>query len=174
MTDETHAAPSPLDRAADAISVASDFGVVWIAVCVLQVLTRRRGLADAVTRLAAAGFVSLALTRILKHHFGVERDLDDAMARRARTPTSSRFPSGHTLAAFTAAIVLPTSGVGRAAASAFAAKVAWARVRVGHHEPGDVLAAAAPTAAPARTSPARTEPVRRPPTLGGAREERRD
>jgi len=147
MTDETHAAPSPLDRAADAISVASDFGVVWIAVCVLQVLTRRRGLADAVTRLAAAGFVSLALTRILKHHFGVERDLDDAMARRARTPTSSRFPSGHTLAAFTAAIVLPTSGVGRAAASAFAAKVAWARVRVGHHEPGDVLAGAAVGAA---------------------------
>ena len=46
------------------------------------------------------------------------------------------------LAAFTAALTVPTRPAGRAVAMAFAALVAWARVRVGHHRTIDVLAGA--------------------------------
>jgi membrane-associated phospholipid phosphatase len=135
------------DRVADAVSIASDFGAAWIVVAVLQVVLGRSSIAEATRRLASAGVASLVLTRVLKHHFGVPREPVANDGTFARTPTSTSFPSGHTLAAFTSAIVVPTSSRGRALGVAFASLVAWARVRVGHHRPEDVLAGAAVGAA---------------------------
>lgn len=141
--DAATAAPrSSIDHLADAVSIASDFGIVWVAVSALKVLAGRSTTAGAIRRLAAAGFTSLALTRVLKHYFAVPRAELDASATRARTPTSSSFPSGHTLAAFASALVIPTSRRGRIAALSFAVLVAWSRVRVGHHQPADVAAGA--------------------------------
>jgi membrane-associated phospholipid phosphatase len=139
---QTSDAEPAASRLADAVSIASDFGAVWIAVCLVQVLARRSTPADAVRRLGIAGITSLVLTRWLKHRYAVPRD-DGAPDTLARTPTSSRFPSGHTLAAFVSAIALPRSVVGRWLAIGFASLVAWARVRVGHHRLVDVLAGAA-------------------------------
>lgn len=137
-------APSTSSRVADAASIASDFGVVWIAVAVAQVLLRRATPLNAARRLGFAGVASLVLTRWLKHHFAVPRtELDEGASTLARTPTSDRFPSGHTLTAFVAALTIPTRPVGRALAVAFATLVAWARVRVGHHRAVDVVAGAA-------------------------------
>jgi len=141
-TTATGEEPSAADRVADAVSIASDFGIAWVALCALQVLTGRRGAAEALRRLAAAGFTSLALTRILKHHFGIDRDVAAVEGLRARAPSSSRFPSGHTLAAFAAAMALPRTTAGRLGATAAATTVAWSRVRVGHHRPEDVAAGA--------------------------------
>jgi len=133
-------APTP-NRLADAVSIASDFGIAWIAVALVQVLFKRSTPLDAARRLGIAGTVSLALTRWLKHRYAVPRG-EPMSPTLARVPSSGRFPSGHTLAAFTAALTVPTRPTGRAIAVAFAALVAWARVRVGHHRTVDVLAGA--------------------------------
>ena len=137
--DDLRTAP---DRLADAVSIASDFGVAWIAIAVTQVATRRATPRDAARRLAAAGIVSLVLTRWLKHRYAVPRT-GTLGVTRARTPSSDRFPSGHTLAAFTAALCVPRARWSRVVALGFAGLVAWARVRVGHHRPIDVVAGAA-------------------------------
>lgn len=128
-------------RVAEVVSAASDFGAIWVVVAVLQVLSRRATPRQALTRLGAAGVVSLVLTRWLKHRYAVPRS-PTAPTSIARTPTSDRFPSGHTLAAFTAALTVPRHPLGRALALAVATLVAWARVRVGHHRVVDVVAGA--------------------------------
>jgi len=138
---ERGATTSP-SRLADAVSIASDFGAVWTLVALAQVLTRRSSLRHAAQRLGMAGVVSLVLTRSLKHRYAVPRAETDA-ASLARTPSSDRFPSGHTLAAFVAALTVPRRPAGRALAVAFAVLVAWSRVRVGHHRTVDVVAGAA-------------------------------
>ncbi|HEY8080825.1 MAG TPA: phosphatase PAP2 family protein [Acidimicrobiales bacterium] len=139
----TEAPPSTTDRVADAVSVASDFGAIWVAVSVVQVLTGRSSARAAVRRLGAAGVLSLVLTRWLKHRYAVPREGGPSSTTLARTPRSPTFPSGHTLAAFVSALVIPTGNRGRQAAVLLAALVAWARVRVGHHRPVDVAAGAA-------------------------------
>jgi undecaprenyl-diphosphatase len=142
--DEAAPAPTAAHRIADAVSIASDFGAAWVVVSAGQVLTRRSTALDAARRLGIAGVASLVLTRWLKHRFAVPRsDAPAPTSTMARPPISSRFPSGHALAAFCAALVVPRSPVGRALAVGFASLVAWARVRVGHHLPVDVLAGAA-------------------------------
>ena len=139
--DPTRDVDSTPNRVADAVSIASDFGIAWIVVAFLQVVFKRSTPLDAARRLGIAGTVSLALTRYLKHRYAVPRG-EVVAPTLARVPTSGRFPSGHTLAAFTAALTVPTRPAGRAVAMAFAALVAWARVRVGHHRTIDVLAGA--------------------------------
>ena len=128
---------------AGAVSMASDFGALWVAVSAAQVLAGRSSAGAALRRLGASGITSLVLTRLLKHHFGVPRRDDVAPTSRARTPSSSGFPSGHTLAAFVSAIVLPRTRRGRVIALVVASLVGWSRVEVGHHRPADVLAGAA-------------------------------
>jgi undecaprenyl-diphosphatase len=140
--DET-SAPAAGSAIADALSIASDFGVAWTALALVQVATRRATPRDAALRLGAAGVVSLVLTRWLKHRYAIPRGAVTTRRSAARTPSSERFPSGHTLAAFTAALVVPRTTAGRLAGLGFAAGVAWARVRVGHHRPVDVVAGAA-------------------------------
>lgn len=130
----------PVTRLADAVSVASDFGAIFVLGTLVELLRRRRP-AESLGRLAAAGFASLVVTRTLKHYFGVTRTVPSSPGL-ARTPSSPGFPSGHTLAAFTSALVLPRTRWGRAIGLCFAAAVAWARVRVGHHRVADVVAGA--------------------------------
>jgi membrane-associated phospholipid phosphatase len=142
-SDETipHDAASTPRRVAEVLSAASDFGAIWVVVALLQVLSRRATPRQAATRLGAAGIVSLVLTRWLKHRYAVPR-APAAPTSVARTPTSDRFPSGHTLAAFTAALTVPRRPFGRVLALAVATLVGWARVRVGHHRVVDVVAGA--------------------------------
>ena len=59
-----------------------------------------------------------------------------------RTPTSSSFPSGHTLAAFCTAFVLADSDAGTAANVGFATAVAASRVHLRAHHPTDVIGGA--------------------------------
>lgn len=142
QTDDTSTSTDAVQRLADVVSVASDFGAVWVVVSVLQVLRRRQSIREALVRLGAAGVVSLVLTRSLKHHFAVPREPVDERPSIARTPSSPSFPSGHTLAAFTSALTIPLTRSGRLLAVTFATIVAWSRVRVGHHRPADVVAGA--------------------------------
>jgi undecaprenyl-diphosphatase len=130
-----------IDRAAAVISNLADYGLVWVLLAGLK--ARRRG-ADrrrAIVALAAAGFSSLIVSRTVKA--AVERQRpEDHIDATVRSPTSSSFPSGHTLAAFCTAFVLGDSEAGTAANVAFAAAVAVSRVHLRAHHPTDVIGGA--------------------------------
>jgi undecaprenyl-diphosphatase len=67
---------------------------------------------------------------------------DDHLDVAVRAPTSSSFPSGHTLAAFCTAFVLAESDAQTAANVGFATAVAASRVHLRAHHPSDVVGGA--------------------------------
>jgi undecaprenyl-diphosphatase len=133
---------SGFDRAASVISNLADYGFVWV---LLAGLKGRRSGPDrrrAVVALGAAGMSSLVVSRAAKA--AVERQRpDEQVDALVRAPSSSSFPSGHTLAAFCTAIVLPDSPAGTLACVGFASAVAASRVHLRAHHATDVLGGAA-------------------------------
>ena len=105
---------------------------------------RRRGpnRRRAVFALATAGFSSLIVSRIVKAAVARERP-EDHLEATVRTPTSTSFPSGHTLAAFCTAFVLGDSDRQTVANVGFATAVAASRVHLRAHHPTDVIGGAA-------------------------------
>jgi len=95
----------------------------------------------AVVALAAAGFSSLFVNRAVKAAVARERP-DEHVEATVRTPSSSSFPSGHTLAAFCTAFVLAENDAQTAAYVGFAAAVAASRVHLRAHHPSDVVGGA--------------------------------
>ena len=130
-----------VDRAAAVVSNLADYGIVWVLLALVK--GRRRGpdRRRAVTSLGAAGVASLALVRASKTVVARQRP-EEHLDARVRTPTSSSFPSGHTLAAFCTAFVLPDTGSQTAAFVGFAGAVAASRVHLRAHHPSDVLGGA--------------------------------
>ena len=94
------------------------------------------------TALATAGFSSLIVSRVVKQAVARQRP-DDHLAAAVRAPSSSSFPSGHTLAAFCTAFVLGETDVQTAANVGFATAVAASRVHLRAHHATDVLGGAA-------------------------------
>lgn len=132
------------DRLAGALSVASDYGAVWVLLAAVKARRpgpRRR---RAVAALGLAGTVSYGVNRAVKRAVGRQRPggAGAVGSLPVRAPTSSSFPSGHTLAAFCASVSLPESGPGIAAAVTFAAAVAASRVHLRAHHASDVLGGA--------------------------------
>jgi len=68
---------------------------------------------------------------------------DEHLTAAVRAPSSSSFPSGHTLAAFCTAFILADTDAGTAANVGFATAVAASRVHLRAHHPTDVLGGAA-------------------------------
>ncbi len=131
-----------VDRGAAAVSNLADYGLIWVVLAGLKARRRGPDRRRAVVALAAAGFSSLIVSRIVKR--GVERQRpDEHLDATVRTPTSSSFPSGHTLAAFCTAFVLADSDAETAAYVGFATAVAASRVHLRAHHPTDVLGGAA-------------------------------
>jgi undecaprenyl-diphosphatase len=135
------------DTAAAALSNLGDYGFAWAVVAAVK--GRRPGPARrrAVRALAVAGVTSYAVNATAKRAVGRDRpdDPSGAVAGTAvpvRRPTSSSFPSGHTLAAFCTATVLADTPKERAAYLAFAAAVAASRVHLRAHHATDVLGGA--------------------------------
>jgi undecaprenyl-diphosphatase len=95
-----------------------------------------------VVSLAAAGFSSLVVNQVVKDAVSRQRP-DDHLTAAVRTPSSSSFPSGHTLAAFCTAFVLGETDTQTAANVGFATAVAASRVHLRAHHPTDVLGGAA-------------------------------
>jgi undecaprenyl-diphosphatase len=132
----------PVDRAATIISNLADYGLVWVALAALKARRRGPNRRRAVVGLAAAGFSSLLVSRAAKQAVARERP-DDHLDAAVRTPSSSSFPSGHTLAAFCTAFVLADSDAQTAVNVGFAAAVAASRVHLRAHHPTDVIGGAA-------------------------------
>lgn len=134
------------DRAAAAVSALADYGLVWVLLAGAKARhpgpSRRR----AVLALGAAGVTSYLLNRAAKQLAGRQRPpaaaTDAERARLVRRPTSTSFPSGHVLAAYCAAIVVPEGRAGRVAALCFATAVAASRVHLQDHHASDVLSGA--------------------------------
>jgi undecaprenyl-diphosphatase len=130
-----------VDRAAASLSNLSDYGLIWVLLALINMRRpgpRRR---RTVVALGSAGFASLGVSRLVKQQVERARP-EEHLEASVRTPTSSSFPSGHTLAAFCTAMVLPESEAGRMAAVGFASAVAASRVHLRAHHPTDVLGGA--------------------------------
>jgi undecaprenyl-diphosphatase len=130
-----------VDRTAAIVSNLADYGLIWVALALLK--ARRRGphRRRAVVALAAAGFSSLIVSRAVKDVVARQRP-DDHVPAFVRVPSSSSFPSGHTLAAFCTAFVLGETDAQTAANVGFASAVAASRVHLRAHHPTDVLGGA--------------------------------
>ncbi|HVC15042.1 MAG TPA: phosphatase PAP2 family protein [Acidimicrobiales bacterium] len=138
------------DVAASALSNLSDHGVVWVLTAGWA--ARRPGLRRrrAVVTLAFAGISSYGVNRALKRAAARSRpEVGETTfdPRFVRAPSSSSFPSGHTLASFCTAVVLPDAIAGRRVALGFATAVAASRVHLRAHHTSDVLAGAVAGAA---------------------------
>ncbi len=130
-----------IDRVAAVVSNLADYGFVWVLLAGLKARRGGAGRRRAVVGLAAAGFSSMLVSRAVKA--AVERQRpDDHLDANVRAPSSSSFPSGHTLAAFCTAFVLPDSDAGRVATVGFATAVAASRVHLRAHHPTDVIGGA--------------------------------
>ncbi len=130
-----------IDRAAAVVSNLADYGLVWVLLAGLKARRRGPDRRRAVVALGLAGFSSLLVNRTVKAAVERERP-EDHLAAVVRTPTSSSFPSGHTLAAFCTAFVLSDSDAQTAANVGFAAAVAASRVHLRAHHPSDVIGGA--------------------------------
>jgi membrane-associated phospholipid phosphatase len=130
-----------VDRAASVVSNLADYGLIWVLLAGLKARRRGPDRRRAVVALGVAGFSSLVVSRTVKA--AVERQRpEEHLAAAVRTPTSSSFPSGHTLAAFCTAFVLGDSDTGTAVNIGFASAVAASRVHLRAHHPTDVAGGA--------------------------------
>jgi undecaprenyl-diphosphatase len=172
---------TPADPWLRRLTTAADHGRVWMAVGAL--LACRRG---ALRRGAVRGLASMAVSSglvntALKPVFGRRRpDLGARPVHRLlqQTMTTQSFPSGHSSSAgaFVTGVALECPAAG-AVLAPLAATVAYSRVHVGVHYPGDVVAGLAVGAAvavggrhwwPVRpTAPARVRTTCSAPALPG-------
>ena len=130
------------DRAAAVLSNLADYGLIWVVLAGVKARRRGPGRRRAVVGLAAAGFSSLIVNRIVKDAIARERP-EEHLVASVRSPSSSSFPSGHTLAAFCTAFVLADTDAQIVANVGFAAAVAASRVHLRAHHPTDVIGGAA-------------------------------
>jgi undecaprenyl-diphosphatase len=129
------------DRAAAVVSNLADYGLIWVVLAGLKARRRGPDRRRAVVALATAGFSSLIVSRMVKK--AVERQRpEDHLSAAVRAPSTSSFPSGHTLAAFCTAFILGDSDAGTAANVGFATAVAASRVHLRAHHPSDVIGGA--------------------------------
>jgi membrane-associated phospholipid phosphatase len=132
------------DMAAAVVSNLADYGYVWVALALWK--ARRPGppRRRAVLALAGAGVASYGVNKVAKHLVGRGRPAAAVANSRmaVRRPTSSSFPSGHTLAAFCTAMVLTEGAAQTASALGFAGAVAASRVHLGAHHASDVVGGA--------------------------------
>lgn len=131
-----------VDQAAAMVSNLADYGLVWVALALYKARRRGPNRRRAVVALGLAGVTSYAVNRAVKSAVQRERP-EEHLDAAVRTPSSSSFPSGHTLAAFCTAFVLAESASETTAYVGFAGAVAASRIHLRAHHPSDVVGGAA-------------------------------
>ena len=135
------------DLAFGAASAVGDHGMVWVLVAAWQARLPGARRARAIRALALAGFTSLAVNAALKQMAGRERPERRGPTVASsplplRTPSTSSFPSGHTLAAWCAATALAEDTWSGALLCGTAAIIGASRVHLQAHHASDVVAGA--------------------------------
>jgi membrane-associated phospholipid phosphatase len=131
-----------VDRAAAMVSNLADYGRMWVLLALFKARRRGPNRRRAIAALGVAGVSSYVVNRAVKSAVERERP-EEHLEASVRTPSSSSFPSGHTLAAFCTAFTLSESAPETAAYVGFAGAVAVSRVHLRAHHPSDVLGGAA-------------------------------
>jgi membrane-associated phospholipid phosphatase len=140
-----------VEKAAIVVSNLADYGFAWAVIAALKARRRGPNRRRTVQALATAGVSSYLVNAGLKRLFDRRRpegSADSANGARprdalpVRLPTSSSFPSGHTLAATCTAVMLADGPAETAAFLAFATAVAASRIQLGDHHGSDVLGGA--------------------------------
>lgn len=132
------------DRELRHLSRSADHGRLWMGVAAgLALADRREAARDGMVALALASLTTNALLKPLGGRRRPDRDAHDVpIARHVKMPSSTSFPSGHSASALAfstaAARDLPPAAAVPLRALGFL--VAFTRVHVGVHYPGDVLA----------------------------------
>lgn len=138
-----------LDGAAKLITGLGDRGLMWTATTVWRARHSGPERARAVRALAVAGIESSIVNATIKAV--VRRSRPDRTGLRVaeggvpvREPTTSSFPSGHTLAAFCAATVMSQQGdrAGNAVLFSSAGLVGLSRLHLRAHHASDVVGGA--------------------------------
>jgi undecaprenyl-diphosphatase len=139
---------SVLDDVLPRLSVAANYGRLWMGVAAVLALTGRRDARRAAVRAlvglgvasATANIVAKGMSRRARPHHGVV----PVVRRLRRAPVTTSFPSGHSAsaAAFAtaAALEMPVLAV---PLGVLAAAVIVSRVATGAHYPSDVIAGSA-------------------------------
>lgn len=136
-----------VDTAAAVTSNLADYGFVWAVAAAVKARRPGRPRRRAFRALALSGVASAATNAAIKQAVGRRRPAnarvrpEDAILP-VRRPASSSFPSGHTLAAFCTAVVLPERPSGAAVALGFATAVGASRVHLQAHHASDVVGGA--------------------------------
>lgn len=135
-----------LDTAAKIVTGAGDHGLMWAALTLVRMRRHGSDRARAVKALGIAGISSSLVNAGIKGVVGRSRpDTTDLGVTEGgvpvRAPKTSSFPSGHTLAAFTAATVLSESsdGLGTTLLFASASAVGISRLYLRAHHASDVV-----------------------------------
>lgn len=132
-----------LDRVLPGLSEAASYSRLWMGVAgVVAVSGGARGRRAAVRGLASVAVTSFTVNVLAKGIANRPRPRHEVpAARRLELPSSTSFPSGHSAsaAAFSAAVGRELPPL-RGPVNALAGAVAFSRVYVGVHYPGDVLA----------------------------------
>ena len=139
-----------LDGIAKVVTGLGDHGIMWAATTVWRARHTGPERARAVRALTIAGIESTIVNRTLKAAVGRSRPDPEGLVLTAagvpvREPTSSSFPSGHTLAAFCAVTVMSQRDdrAGTVLLFASASLVGLSRLHLRAHHASDVLGGAA-------------------------------
>ncbi len=134
------------DAAAKIVASLSDHGLIWVLEAAWQVRRAGPGRRRVIRGLAVAGIGSSVVNAAVKsvvRRTRPDRTTLDLRAGRVpvREPTSSSFPSGHTLAAFCTAAVMadPERPAASAARFGLAGLVGLSRVHLRAHHASDVV-----------------------------------